>query len=241
MNKSLFVARNEYKVNVVRKGFLFTTLVLPLLMAGAMFVPVFVVAFSSHGGETIGVVDESGQLYHDLMKNYTEVQSPSTPKGYMLEEIKTENEAHALLEQGKISGYLIIPQDFISSSKAKYVSKSTNILVLEYLNPALRYTRISKILAESNISDERVDEIKRSVNIETFKMTKEGEKQENEFSFFKIFLFSYFLIISIFMSGGYLLQGVVEEKEGRIVEVLLSSISARELMMGKILGLGALG
>jgi ABC-2 type transport system permease protein len=245
-NKALFVAANEYTVNVKRKGFILTTLILPLFMVGAMLVPALVIVFSSHGGETIGVVDETGKLFTDMALRYTEIQSSKFTgegqnKGYSLEKIKDEEEAHRLLQEGNISGYLKIPEDFIESDTAKYVSKSTNILVLEDLGAALRDVRVSVLLQEANLPKEMMKEITRGINIDTFKMTESGVKQESEFSFFKIFLFSYFLIISIFMSGGYLLQGVVEEKEGRIVEVLLSSISARELMVGKILGLGALG
>lgn len=245
MNKFLFVALNEYKVNVKRKGFIFTTLVLPIFMVGAMLVPALVVVFSSHTGETIGIVDETGRLYVDIVKNYDDIQSSkyggSQAKGYSLQKMESEGEARALLEEGRISGYLVIPPTFLETSRAKYVSKSTNILVLEDLNTSLRYTRIKSVLQESNIPSEKMKEITRGVDIDSYKITEQGETQESEFSFFKVFLFSYFLIISIFMSGGYLLQGVVEEKEGRIVEVLLSSISAQELMMGKILGLGALG
>jgi ABC-2 type transport system permease protein len=245
LNKFLFVALNEYKVNVKRKGFIFTTLVLPIFMVGAMLVPALVVVFSSHTGETIGIVDETGRLYVDIVKNYDDIQSAkyggSQAKGYSLQKMENEGEARALLEEGRISGYLVIPITFLETSRAKYVSKSTNILILEDLNTSLRYTRIKSVLQESNIPPEKMKEITRGVDIDSYKITEQGETQESEFSFFKVFLFSYFLIISIFMSGGYLLQGVVEEKEGRIVEVLLSSISARELMMGKILGLGALG
>jgi len=245
LNKFLFVALNEYKVNVKRKGFIFTTLVLPIFMVGAMLVPALVVVFSSHTGETIGIVDETGRLYVDIVKNYDDIQSSkyggSQAKGYSLQKMESEGEARALLEEGGISGYLVIPPTFLETSRAKYVSKSTNILVLEDLNTSLRYTRIKSVLQESNIPSEKMKEITRGVDIDSYKITEQGETQESEFSFFKVFLFSYFLIISIFMSGGYLLQGVVEEKEGRIVEVLLSSISAQELMMGKILGLGALG
>jgi ABC-2 type transport system permease protein len=245
LNKFLFVALNEYKVNVKRKGFIFTTLVLPIFMVGAMLVPALVVVFSSHTGETIGIVDETGRLYVDIVKNYDDIQSSkyggSQAKGYSLQKMESEGEARALLEEGRISGYLVIPPTFLETSRAKYVSKSTNILVLEDLNTSLRYTRIKSVLQESNIPSEKMKEITRGVDIDSYKITEQGETQESEFSFFKVFLFSYFLIISIFMSGGYLLQGVVEEKEGRIVEVLLSSISAQELMMGKILGLGALG
>jgi len=245
LNKFLFVALNEYKVNVKRKGFIFTTLVLPIFMVGAMLVPALVVVFSSHSGETIGIVDETGRLYVDIVKNYDDIQSSkyggSQAKGYSLQKMESEGEARALLEEGRISGYLVIPPAFLETSRAKYMSKSTNILVLEDLNTSLRYTRIKSVLQESNIPSEKMKEITRGVDIDSYKITEQGETQESEFSFFKVFLFSYFLIISIFMSGGYLLQGVVEEKEGRIVEVLLSSISAQELMMGKILGLGALG
>jgi ABC-2 type transport system permease protein len=245
LNKFLFVALNEYKVNVKRKGFIFTTLILPIFMVGAMLVPALVVVFSSHSGETIGIVDETGRLYVDIVKNYDDIQSSkyggSQAKGYSLQKMESEGEARALLEEGRISGYLVIPPAFLETSRAKYMSKSTNILVLEDLNTSLRYTRIKSVLQESNIPSEKMKEITRGVDIDSYKITEQGETQESEFSFFKVFLFSYFLIISIFMSGGYLLQGVVEEKEGRIVEVLLSSISAQELMMGKILGLGALG
>jgi ABC-2 type transport system permease protein len=84
------------------------------------------------------------------------------------------------------------------------------------------------------------------MRLETVTLNEEGEEsEESPFSFLGDFVvpyaFSILFVITIFTTSGFLLQGVSEEKEGRIIEILLSSISPTQLLAGKILGLGALG
>jgi ABC-2 type transport system permease protein len=84
------------------------------------------------------------------------------------------------------------------------------------------------------------------MNVEPIALDETGEvRSEDPFSFVADFIvpyvFSILFVITIFTTSGFLLQGVSEEKEGRIIEILLSSISPTQLLAGKILGLGALG
>ncbi|KPQ42053.1 MAG: ATP-dependent Na+ efflux pump [Candidatus Methanoperedens nitroreducens] len=88
-----------------------------------------------------------------------------------------------------------------------------------------------------------IQRIKKPLDPEYFTLNEKGLKSED--SGFEIILlplvFSMLFSISIFASSGFLLQSVIEEKENRIMEVILSSVSHKDLLTGKIIGLGALG
>ncbi|MFQ5891543.1 MAG: ABC transporter permease [Candidatus Methanofastidiosia archaeon] len=243
MSKFYEVARREYLENIKRKGFLFTTFVLPLFMVSVMAIPSLVIALSSHAGESIGIVDESGDFYKDLLQSSKDKKESefSYSQDYTLLSIESLEVAEGMLERDEIVGYLVIPEDFLETSRAYYYSKSSNILTSERLSSSLRQTKAKKLLEDVEISEEKIEKIIERVEIRNFKVLKGEVKEESELSFMKPFLFAYFLVVSIFASSGYLLQGVVEEKENRVIEILLSSISANQLMVGKILGLGAVG
>ena len=85
---------------------------------------------------------------------------------------------------------------------------------------------------------------KNPLNISSTTLTASGTPASNQGGFSAIilpYIFSILLLLAIFTSSGYLLQGLGEEKENRVMEILLSSISPRQLLAGKVLGLGAAG
>jgi ABC-2 type transport system permease protein len=138
----------------------------------------------------------------------------------------------------------VIPKDFLKIGKASYYSK----IQLSSLSPAninleriLSDIVIENLLLDKGIPKETIDKVKNPIEMERITVTKKGEEIETPFAFFGNYLLPLFLFMSIMNAGGYLLNGIIEEKENKVVEVLLSTISSNELLSGKILGLGGLG
>ncbi|KYC45847.1 MAG: ABC-2 family transporter protein [Candidatus Methanofastidiosum methylothiophilum] len=234
-SKTKVVAITEFMTSVKRKEFIILTFLLPLILVMSMVIPLFFMQTISHQKETLGVVDESGIVLPILKERYTD---------YIIKEVPSPEEARQLLENNIISNYIVIPKDFLKVGKASYYSKvqlssfsSANINLERILSDIV----IESLLSDKGVSKETINKVKSPIEMERITVTKKGEEVETPFSFVGNYLLPLFLFMSIMNAGGYLLNGIIEEKENKVVEVLLSTISPNELLSGKILGLGGLG
>ena len=233
------VARREYMRTVRRRGYIFGTLLLPIGIGVLMGISMF---FSTSGFEdngqasgTIVVVNESDVVVNEFQTPAASLQTVS------------EEEAAALLEAGQISEYYIIPAEFRGGGVVTRVEPGSGFDIsrlegAENNEALLRYVIRDALLQEAGVAPEDAARILQGVSINV--ITTEG----NEVSGADIaagialpMVFVAIFMISIFMTSGYLLQSVTEEKENRVVEILLSSIPATPLMAGKIVGLGGAG
>ena len=234
-SKTFVVALTEFLTNVKRKEFLLLTLILPLILVTTMLIPVLFLQTISHEKETMGVIDETGLVFETLKSRYND---------YNVIEISDMGQARELLDKGTVSGYLSIPIDFLETGKVSYFSKtqlSSFSAANMNLERILSDIVIEKTLEEEGVSDEKINKVKNPISMERITITKKGEERETPFSFVGNYLLPLFLFMSIMNAGGYLLNGIVEEKENKVVEILLSTISSSELLSGKIVGLGGLG
>jgi ABC-2 type transport system permease protein len=234
-SKTRIVAISEFMTNVKRKEFIILTFLLPLILVMSMVIPLFFMQTVSYEKETLGVVDETNIVFPILKERYND---------YIIKEIASANEARQLLENNDISSYIVIPSDFLKIGKASYYSKvqlssfsSANINLERILSDIV----IESLLEDKGVSNEIINKVKNPIEMERITVTKKGEEVETPFSFVGNYLLPLFLFMSIMNAGGYLLNGIIEEKENKVVEVLLSTISPNELLSGKILGLGGLG
>ncbi len=240
------VTRHEYLVNVRRAGFIIMTASVPVLgivvlLFGAFFagqarqLGAFFEEQFDVGSKRIGVVDGSG-TFSPILPEYQEDFVPYT----------SEAEAEAGLTAEEVSAVLLIGEDYLDTGRvvvmttgsgfgAAMVSDSTTVraffvdhLLADWVDPALRERAADPMDAEPRV------------------ISSGGETQgEGSWGFVFTFIIPYFLSIflvtTIFTSSGYLLQSVAEEKESRVIEIVVSSVRPVELMAGKVAGLGALG
>ena len=235
MNKTLLIFRHEFLHTIKRKGFIIMTLIVPLIALLTIGVLQLIsgIAEPPVAEEvTIGYVDESGGFQrHASQGNITLVR------------FDTPDDATKALVKGDIKEYFVIPSDYIS---AGMVSRYT--LQRELMPPADITTAIKNFLSSNLLAGKvpatTVARIEAPLNLVTTRLTETGAvapEQGGYGSFIFPVVFSLLLALSIIFSSTYLLQGLGEEKENRLIEILLSSVSARQLLTGKVLGLGAAG
>ena len=240
MRKIWTIARHEYLVNVRRPGFIIMTALVPLLGALGLLVASF------FGGQTsafferqfapepkqIGVVDHLGAFTPVL---------PAYQERYHL--FADEEAGREALRADEIATLLVIPKDYVESGQVMVVSKGSSFSAAMMEDSA----SVRAFFIDHLLQDE-VDPAlhKRLVDpIEPVPVNLEGEPGGGPLSTALNFIVPYFLglllVMSILVSSGYLLRGVAEEKMSRVIEIVLSSVTAWELLAGKVLGLGALG
>ena len=239
MNKVWIIARHEYKVTARRRGFLFMTTLIPVIGLIILLVATFFGGQASDFLESqfepepglIGVVDYSGALDPML---------PGFEEGFRA--FSDEESGRDAIREGEITHLFIIPPDYVQTGSVVVVSKDGGIqsaeiddfwyvrnffvqhMVRDELDPAVRNRLVRPIRPVPVSLDADV-----------------GSEAGSVLSFLIPYFFGILFIVTIFTASGYLLQGVAEEKASRVIEVILSSVSAQELLAGKVLGLGAVG
>jgi len=247
--KAFTVARHEFLKTVKRKEFLFMTFIFPVFLAGITLVPALLAGMTPSEDQSVGYVDITGSF--DFPEEVTDggfAVGPFGEKSSTIEFVRYEDnpEASRALRAGEISSYLLIPEGFLETGVIElYVSEKG--VTVPRANLA---ADLSDIVVTSLLQDE-VDEavllrVKDPVNIKMFDIGEGGEANEQGVADILgdlglPFLTAFLLFFSIFSASGFLLRGVSEEKENRVIEVLLSSATPTELLTGKVLGLGAVG
>ncbi|MFQ5855756.1 MAG: ABC transporter permease [Anaerolineae bacterium] len=239
MRKVLAVARHELFVNVRRPSYIIVTLAVPavglvgILLAvyfGRQIAGTLVSQFEAGTSRPIGYVDRSGWL---------RIEENSSDEAFHA--FDSEAEARAALDKGDISSFFVISDDYLETGKAIRYVRGRGILGFDELDRERIHSFLRDNLLE-NVGDPTLRaRLRDPVNLSTVDLAGDEEKALNPLDFVVPYAFSVLLVISIFTSSGFLLQSVTEEKENRVVEVLLSSLSPMQLMVGKILGLGILG
>jgi ABC-2 type transport system permease protein len=225
MSKWRIIAKHEYLTNIKRKEFLFVTFGIPLFFFVIMGISFFSMGIGVQSHETkIGYVDRTGLFESQNMTKYAD-----------------EELARKDLLDNKLTNYFVIPENYTATGKILIYSFKKNFADNMKIEGQIRNFLLDNLL--KNEPPDIVQRIKSPINSEYFTLNEEGLKSED--SGFTIVLlplaFSMLFTLSIFASSGFLLQSVIEEKENRIMEVILSSVSHEDLLKGKIIGLGALG
>jgi len=235
MNKTLLIFRHEFLHTIKRKGFIIMTLIVPLIALLTIGVLQLIsgIAEPPVAEEvTIGYVDESGGFQrHASQGNITLVR------------FDTPDDATKALVKGDIKEYFVIPSDYISAGMVSRYTLQRELMPSEDITTAIKNFLLSNLLV-GKVPATTVARIEAPLNLVTTRLTETGAvatEQGGYGSFIFPVVFSLLLALSIIFSSTYLLQGLGEEKENRLIEILLSSVSARQLLTGKVLGLGAAG
>lgn len=234
-NVSIIIQR-EFNERVRKKSFIISTLLMPLLMLLLMAAPALVMQFSRGEEKTIAVVDQSGlvapQLEDDEELSFRIVDMP-------VEEARKQTEG--------LFGVLWIGADILADPSAvKLYANSSSSLSLE-LSITGRIERIleaEKLKAYDIDNLQRIlDEVKTSVTMQTFRNDKSQEEETQAGSSAVAtaagFILGMILYMFLLMYGAMVMQSVIEEKQNRVLEVMVSSVRPFQLMLGKILGVAA--
>jgi ABC-2 type transport system permease protein len=229
------IFRHEFLHTIKRRGFIIMTLIVPLvaLLAIGIFQLISGVAEPPIVEEvTIGYVDNSGGF-----EGYTQQGKVN------LVRFDTQDDATEALVEGDIKEYFVIPPDYISTGVVSLYTLEKQLVAPEDVATAIRNFLLSNLLA-GQVPAATVDRVEAPLNLVTTRLTETGDiapEQGGLGTFIIPVVFGILLVFAIIFSSTYLLQGLVEEKENRLIEILLSSVSARQLLTGKVLGIGAAG
>lgn len=225
----------EYFTRVKKKSFLLTTFIVPVLFAAICILPSVIMLMAKDKGKQIAVVDQSGIVMTYLIDSETVDYTDCT--GQNVDELKS-----GLAETGYDALVVVSPIDPVSKSVtvASYSEKPLSVDLTEAVRSKVNDAVEEYRLAQYDIEDLKqiMADVKADIPISTYVFDESGQEKETSFEVPMIISMVLSMVIYMFvmMFCGMVMQSVIEEKSSRVVEVLVSSVKATELMFGKIIG-----
>lgn len=237
MSKISIIAGREFNERVRKKSFIFTTILMPILLVAIMFVPALMMNIQSDEMKEIMVVDQSGLVAPQLTDG-ANIDFTTTDKS--LEELTSAEE-----EGTKPFGILIIGEDVVTnpSNVQLFTYESSTINIESAITEQIGSIIESEKLKAYNIED--IDtilaEIQTNVTLKVKQLNKSGEAEDSSsvLNIALAYIFGFLIYMFVFLYGNMVMQGVIEEKSNKVMEVMVSSVRPFELMMGKILGIAS--
>jgi len=240
------VARREYLERVRSKAFIISTVLGPTLLAGFMIAPVLLTRQRGRPLR-VAVLDDSGALGAEVTQSLAR-RKVAGQERFLVEPAPAASgaAARAALQervvQGDLDGYLFIPADALERSAAEYYGKNvSNVMDLQLMDKAVEEALVSRRLARAGLDPEHIRSLTRRVDLKTIRLTARGAREDRGGSFLLSLVLLMLLYTTMAMWGTAMMNGVIEEKSNRVVEVVVSSLPASRLFAGKLLGVGAAG
>lgn len=245
MHKVWAVVRREFLERVRTKWFIISTILGPIFMIGITVLPA---VLASRGGapRSVAVVDASeGVLGQRLVSqlasggrfNATLVRARNGGAAAVLDSLTVQ------VQQRLLDGYLVVTAATMESGIAEYRGRNVSSLRdMALIEGVLRQVVIMERLTRSGIDPAVVQEAQTRIDLRTLRITRRGATGETgEATFVLAYIIGIVLYMAILLYSVNVMRSVIDEKQTRIVEVLVSSLKPFQLMLGKVIGVGGVG
>ncbi|MES2838512.1 MAG: ABC transporter permease [Bacteroidota bacterium] len=234
MSKIGLIVRREYLSRVKKKSFLVMTILGPLLMAGIIVARIWLESMPEEKQKVL-VIDET-TVFEDELKNYKNIEFEFSKQSLELAKKEFYKTEHNII--------LYIPVNIVSANAIQILyKKQPGLNTQEYIKNSIETKIENWKLLKSGIDKETLDKTKVTIAVQTAKIEESGDQKKSytEVSIILGFVAGFLIYIFIFMYGAMVMRGVIEEKTSRIIEVIITSVTPFQLMMGKIMGIALVG
>ena len=243
MNKTLIIIGREFTTRVRKKSFLILTLIVPILMAGFYAFLMWMLLKDDTQERRIAVVNHS-----DIETPFQQINN--TTFEYVATDI-TESTVQDFLKANNFYALIEVPEDVIENPDIPILSYSQVPMELKneiasQLKEKIERIKRNTVIAEANIPDleQKLAAVKTPTLVRTLKVSAEtGEAKESSSEIASAIglIAGMIIYFFIFMYASQVMKGVIEEKTNRIIEVLVSSVKPFQFLLGKIIGVAAVG
>ncbi|WCT10756.1 ABC transporter permease [Mucilaginibacter jinjuensis] len=236
MNKVLLIISREYLARVKKKSFVVMTFLVPGLIL-AMYAIIYLIATNSdelNKERTVNVMDQTG-IFAGKFTNHKNIRFATTKLPLA--------EAKADLKKHEDDFLLVIKSDYSKSDGIQiYSEKKPNFTIASDIENQMDDIANGSNMVKAGIDTAALHGIKSNLSINAKQITDKGEEDSSIGAAYGVGIAGAILIyISLFIYGAQVMRGVIEEKTNRIIEVIVSSVKPFQLMLGKIIGVGAVG
>jgi ABC-2 type transport system permease protein len=267
LRNTWLVIKREYLERVRQRSFIVLTLLLPAIMIGAFVIPAKLSSMKSSKMMRLVVVTSTPQFGEIVRKQLLaenkpdeKTSGPDKEKDKDAEDEDKPGRDYAIavdanatdaertvlrnrVNSGDIDGFLWLSEDAVAARKVTYYGReSSGFMEKSWLQDQLDRAILVQELAQRGVSGTQVEQLLKPVKLETMRVEGGKETKANDRgTFFAIFAMVMLLYTAVIFYGVSVMRAVLEEKNSRVMEVLLSSATSTELMAGKLLGVGAVG
>ena len=258
MRRILKVAHREYIETVKTKTFILMVLMTPFIIGLVIFLARYLSSDKDAPRPPVKVAaaDLSNELATDIQAAFDNYNTKNPKRQILLEQLETDEDPNTLtnhqkqkLRSGKLDAYVVLEKDILSGDgKVRLYTcdiKPTKLDVLWTVEALFRDAVVNQRYQLQDLDRKSLDKL-RHVPIERLEIGSAGDteriqKESDRFKNMMVpFFFMYLMFIGILSTGQHMLSSVIEEKNSRVMEVLLSAVSPFQLMAGKIVGLAGI-
>lgn len=232
MGKTSIIIRREFNERVRKKSFLVTTILTPLLFVGLIGGMVAMMTIRTSKAKVIEVIDNSG-FVADRLENSPSIQYLPTERS--LDEITAD--------KGATWGVLVIGDDVVTNpgNVQLYTYSSSTFDTETAIARSISQVVEAEKLKGYDIENlpQILEEVRTNVNLKAFKVDDSGEEKESSsaLAMGMAYVLGFLMYMFVLLYGAQVMNGVIEEKNSKVLEVIVSSVRPFQLMMGKIIGI----
>ncbi len=244
MRNMLLIAKREYLEKIRGRAFRISTVMVPLVLVGLLSVSAFTgrkLRIDRH----IAIAADNPALASDIRENILK----DNGERYSVETVApftAQDRANllSLIEKKSIDGALIIEGSATGRPQVTYISQSSaDLMNASRLDDAVNDGLIDLRLAQQGLTPQQVHALLKPVSIQALQVSDHGKTGESQgmSPFYKAMLMTFLMTMPILLYGLDMARSIVEEKNSRIFEVMLSVAKPDDMLTGKLLGVGAVG
>jgi ABC-2 type transport system permease protein len=251
MRNVWLVVKREYMERVRSKAFIIFTVLTPTLVAAVTILPSKLIGMKSSGTRHVVVVASNRGVGEAVQQQLESRDADSEREESLNLKVDVQvaptdalrKQLSAEVGDSKLDGYLWLTDDAIAARKFTYSTRnSSDFIETSLVKNAVTTALMKQQLASHGVARNEVDDLLKPVSMDTVSVDKGTEKKAGGVGVILMpFVLMMMIYVPLIIYGVAVMRSVLEEKTTRIVELLLSSITARQLMAGKILGVGSVG
>lgn len=249
MRKVWLVIEREYLTRVKTKGFVISTIIVPIFGIGFALMMAYLATRKPTQPFRLAVVDQSGEMSGALAASIRSNLNTTLPNGQPEFSVvqtplaagsldSTEDSLRAQVYAGELDGYLVIPSD-LSSAIELHLRNTANPQLIGRLSGAVNQALVAARLEQRGVPIADMDGLLRTADLKVLKVTRTGESVDRGQTIGVSIAFVMLLYIVLLMYGIMTMRSVLEEKTTRTMESLISVVPPFPLLAGKILGVAA--
>jgi ABC-2 type transport system permease protein len=248
--RTLAVIKRELKNRLLSRTFILMTLLIPLFLFGILAFQTYVMTYESNDKINLVLITERESFKQKVNSEFDSLSFIKNGQIFIQYKTMDRNNFTRYLDENKksiledrISGVIYIPNNSLKNKKIEYYSKNPkNRQLFDRLKDPINNVLLQTYFADKELTPDEINYVKEKIDFNEFRVSS-GKKIEEEGMGNSIvsLLISFLLYFSLLFTGTMMMRTVVEEKNNRIVEVLLSSVNSNELMTGKIIGISITG
>jgi len=252
VKKILTIARWEYIEKVRTKTFIISMFVTPAILLLFALAPTWFSRNAEESTRAYGIIDSSGIYFRPMRNNLEEVQLKNGQPKYVIVNLFNQSENFTDIKKSadddviknKLEGYILIMNGGSDKIRVEFRNRGSGSFDdIGKFEEIFNKVKNKLLLQKAGVDSTVISSAMKYVNVNPIKIEENGKESKADFLtlFFSSFIFIMLLMMMVLSTGNMLVRSLLEEKSNRLIEILVSSCTQKQLLAGKVIALSGLG